>query len=340
MRKKLNGRLDWASLGRTGPLLGGGGGGQGGFPVAGQQGQGDPNQGQQNQGQQGQGNQGGQGQGDQFGDLFADITGTGNAGGDQNQQGQGQGQGGQGQQGQGTPVTLESIQQLLQQQASATQAEIDRRINGAFNTFGQRSRRRQGGNGGGQGQNQNQNQNQGQQGQGQGNQQFQQPLSGAVDGNGTPLLDVDQLQMGLDQREARSAFREYVGEEIKFISADEREHANLLGTQLLARMGDVVDPDTAGREIARQVASKVKNLRDHYKNVTIEALRRKGLLNEQAGTGFAAPGGGSAPAGVLPSVPVGTSGVSGVHVRAAQEMAQQYNQRNGHQVQQTGANAK
>lgn len=300
--RALNSRL--VRLMRTGPVDGlpaVGGGG-------GQEGQGQ----QQGGGQQGAGGGGpppgqqgqqGQQQGGQ-GDPFGGLLDQARQqqAGDQ-QQGQGQQSGQQGQQS--GPLTAEDVARIVE-------SAVDRRINAVNNPGGGRNR------------------NQGQQGNQQQGQQNSQP---------------DQQQVArVDQgarREARLAFREYVGDEIKFLSPVERAAANQIGTAMIATWDGDGDADQFGRHVAGQVAATVRDLGEMYKRTTIEALRKQGLLKDQP----QGPGAGSALAGFpLPTggtgfvLPTNGGGIPQKNPQAAIQnavaMADQYNQRAGYVKQQ------
>jgi hypothetical protein len=277
----------WARIMRDAPGDGGTGGG-GGQPQGQQGGQG---QGQQQQGQ-GQGGQGSGGGGSgQADDFWA-------------QAGQGQqqaGQQGQGQQGQPQALTMEALQSALAAQAQTFQAEIDRRVNQIVN--GGR-RQQQGGNGQ-------------QQGQQQGNGQQQEPQA--------PAFDPAALQAEQDRRDARSAFREYVGDAVKFIGPDERALAHALGQQALQGVSQIVDPDIVGKQVADAVAQQIDKVRTLYRDQTIAVLRARGQYVEQR---QGEPGAGSAAYGA----PAGLPGSGQKHMTAAQAMAAEWNQRNGHEA--------
>lgn len=284
---------------RTGPVDGLPVVGGGGGP----QGQGQ----QQDGGQQGAGGggppadqQGQQGQQQGQGDPFGGLL-------DQARQQQAgdqqQGQQG-GQQGQQSgPLTAEDVARIVE-------SAVDRRINAINNPGGGRGRGQQAGT-------QQQGQQQGQQGEQQ------------------PVARVDQGA----RREARLAFREYVGDQIRFLSDVERAAANQIGTAMIATWDGDGDADQFGRHVAGQVAATVKDLGEMYKRTTIEALRKQGLLKDQP----SGPGAGSALAGFpLPTGGTGfvlpTNGVQQKNPQAAIQnaisLADQYNQRAGYVKQQ------
>lgn len=103
-----------------------------------------------------------------------------------------------------------------------------------------------------------------------------------------------------DVREARLAYREYVGDEIKFLGTVEREHAMMLAQGLLlGRLSDGDDPETAGREVAKAVAASTKDLRKHYEKLTVAALKRNGrLVEDGSGPGRQPTNGGRKPGAV------------------------------------------
>jgi len=86
-------------------------------------------------------------------------------------------------------------------------------------------------------------------------------------------------------RATRLAFREYVADEVKFISSEERAFAMDLGAALMAQEANrgIEDEDEVGRRLAKDVAQRVKTLRKHYEDRTVAALKRKGLLPEKEG---------------------------------------------------------
>lgn len=87
-----------------------------------------------------------------------------------------------------------------------------------------------------------------------------------------------------DVREARSVFREYVGDEIRFLGNAERDLASqIAGGMIRDRLAQGgVDPEHVGAEVARDVAKQVKALRKHYEDRTVAALRRSGQITATA----------------------------------------------------------
>jgi hypothetical protein len=80
-------------------------------------------------------------------------------------------------------------------------------------------------------------------------------------------------------RATRTAARDFLTDELKFISSEEREFAyNLVSTLAQARCVGDVDDEALGKEIAGEVATTVKNLRKHYEDRTVAALRNRGAL--------------------------------------------------------------
>jgi hypothetical protein len=143
------------------------------------------------------------------------------------------------------------------------------------------------------------------------------------------------------QREARLAFREYVGDRVKFVSEVERQHAMALGANQVAGWDGDGDPDQFGAQVAENVGASVLALRKHYRDLTVSQLRRRGQLKEepksngQLGTegGFqlpaptgGAPGAGSAHAQTLPPVTRAAAAVQN-----AVNLAAEFNQANGRQ---------
>jgi hypothetical protein len=99
-----------------------------------------------------------------------------------------------------------------------------------------------------------------------------------------------------DVRATRMAFKEYLGDEFKPISNEERQFANEYGQALIAqRIEPGADEDKLGREVASSVAAQVTSLRKHYERQTKAALKRKGLLLDKAKEGQ--PGRGPASIG-------------------------------------------
>lgn len=133
----------------------------------------------------------------------------------------------------------------------------------------------------------------------------------ASDGKGDAPKDDQQAPRtaAADQslpRAARLAYREYVADEIRFISTEERSHATELANAMigdLARRDELDDEDRAGRQVATQVAKQIKSLRAHYEARTTAALRKRGLLTGEVRQGQPVPGG---------SGPGGTGGVGGM----------------------------
>lgn len=88
-----------------------------------------------------------------------------------------------------------------------------------------------------------------------------------------------------DVRGARLAFRDYLPDEVKITSTEERKFATDLGrTMIEARAAKgFEDEDVVGREVAEEVAKQVKGLRKHYQTRTVAALRRRGALPDTKG---------------------------------------------------------
>lgn len=85
-----------------------------------------------------------------------------------------------------------------------------------------------------------------------------------------------------DVREARSTYREYIADEVKFLGPAERDHALALANEHISTaLTRGEDPVRAGREAARATAKSIKSLRSLYENRTVKALRSKGLIVEQ-----------------------------------------------------------
>jgi len=255
------------------------------------------NQGQGDQGQGGsnQGGTGGQGGGaGQLDNLFDDVDDNDNAN-----------QGGQGGTNQGAGDGFNQAQ--MAQLSTAIESAVDRRVNHLVN--GRRRRATPPAN-------QNDNQNQ---------QQNNQQLAAQV----LPAVDAGA------QREARIAFREYVGDEMggRFISAQERQAAMAFGQLRVSAWDGDGDPDEFGRATAREVAGTVKGLRDHYRELTLRQLRKRGLLLENGQQGAAnqlVTGGGIPGGGSLAPVKLPTPTKAARAVQDAVALAGEFNVRNGH----------
>lgn len=80
-------------------------------------------------------------------------------------------------------------------------------------------------------------------------------------------------------REARLVYREYVGDQIRFMSDDERamgmDLARALLPGVLAEVGDV---EEAGRRVATQVTERVRGTRKSYEKLIIGRLKQSGAL--------------------------------------------------------------
>lgn len=175
--------------------------------------------------------------------------GEGGTGGQGEQQGQQQQQT---QQGQVDMQTL--IQQLEERLGQRFDAIADRRVNAILNEM-----RRTG-------------QTPGQQTE----QQQQQPPPAQQSAPGQSTAAVE--------RAARLAFREYIGDELRFINAEERAFAMDLGQSLIREQaGPDADEDRVGRDVARSVADRVKKLRKTYEDLTVAGLRQRGALVERPG---------------------------------------------------------
>lgn len=169
--------------------------------------------------------------------------------------------------GQSTDPVLQAIQGLEQRMT----AEIDRRINGVAQTL-----RREIPGGG---------QQQGNGGQGQPQQQWggggnggQQPPQ-----QGQPQQQEQQRPVftSADLQEARSTYRDFIGDEVQFLGAAERDLAATIAIGLIQTgLIDGQRPDQLGRDVAAKVAEQVKAARGLYETKTIEGLRVQGLLKD------------------------------------------------------------
>lgn len=142
---------------------------------------------------------------------------------------------------------------------------------------------------------------------GQGNQQ---QGGGGQQGRNQNQQQTSQGPDAGDIREARSSYREYVADELKFLGSQERSMARTIAesriTTALARGGD---PDSVGREVAESVAQEIKGLREFYEGRVINALRRNGTLPQNNGSQQQAqPGQGQG--GVGAGSPAGQAGTS------------------------------
>jgi hypothetical protein len=306
-RLRMSGQR-WAGVMRDVDPNGGSGGGGG--QQQGQQGGQGQGQLQQGQGQGGAGSGGGgSGTGDDFWNLNGgQQNGNGQQGQQQNGQQQGQQNGGQ---QQGQPITMADLQAFGATIATQMQSEFDRRVNQIVN--GTRGRGGQGGQQGG-------GQNGGQQGNGQqgGQQQQGQQQQGAPGFNPSDV----------DRREARMAFRDFVGEGFTFIDAGERGLATTIGAQLLAQQQEIGDPDLIGRQLAVEVQNQMRAIRETYRKAVIASLKATGQYVEKPGGGQQGNGSSSAPANLMPSFANPGSGQN--KFEAAAKAAAQFNEANGH----------
>lgn len=92
-----------------------------------------------------------------------------------------------------------------------------------------------------------------------------------------------------DLREARASYREFVGDHVRFLSAEEREYAHALAAGMLKdELVSDVDADVAGQRVAEKVGEQVVALRRMYEKRAIAQLRKKGLLPKKTGQPFSA----------------------------------------------------
>lgn len=89
-----------------------------------------------------------------------------------------------------------------------------------------------------------------------------------------------QTGSGVDLRSARLAYREYVGDAVKFVSTVERQAAAKLANGLIAEKiaSGEDDEDVIGAEVAETVAETILGLRKHYEERSRAGLRRQGAL--------------------------------------------------------------
>ncbi len=91
-------------------------------------------------------------------------------------------------------------------------------------------------------------------------------------------------EQSVDVRAARLTFKEYVSDEVQFIGAEERKFAMDFGAALIGAKAAVSDDEEVlGREVADEVAAKVREMRSYYEKRTLDALRRRGALKQQEG---------------------------------------------------------
>jgi len=88
----------------------------------------------------------------------------------------------------------------------------------------------------------------------------------------------------VDARAARMTFKEYLTDEVQFIGVEERKFAMDLGSALIgSRVSVSDDEETLGREVADEVATQMKAMRQYYEARTVDALRRRGALKPAEG---------------------------------------------------------
>lgn len=168
--------------------------------------------------------------------------------------------------------------QLADLVARAVQSAVDRRVNQLTNPQWQQAH--------------------GQPPQQQG-QQAQTFTQGAV-----PQVQFTPMASGpsdADQREARMAAREYLGDRITFGSEAERAMAVDLTTALIpGQLMLGVTPNQAAMAAAQTVADRVTSLRRDYEDRAVRGLRSRGLLNEPPQVPAAMAGSVGMPQGGLP----------------------------------------
>jgi hypothetical protein len=108
-----------------------------------------------------------------------------------------------------------------------------------------------------------------------------------------------------DQREARMAAREYLGDRIQFGSEAERAMAVDLTSALIpAQLLMGMTPNQAALAVAQVVADRVTSLRRTYEDQAVRALRSRGLLIETPQSPAVVAGSVGLPQG---GTPVGTA---------------------------------
>jgi len=124
-----------------------------------------------------------------------------------------------------------------------------------------------------------------------------------------------------DIREARMAYREYLGDRHRFVDPSERELANTLGSSLIGtELAEHGDPDRAGRRAAEQVAGQLSAYRKAIETATINRLRTRGALITEPGRGGESPPPGSGP----------SQSTTADLRAAARSMAEEFNREQGH----------
>ncbi|GAB3670307.1 hypothetical protein [Saccharopolyspora tripterygii] len=122
-------------------------------------------------------------------------------------------------------------------------------------------------------------------------------------------------------REARMAFREYLGDSHRFLDGTERELANQLGTSLLStELAEHGDPDRAGRSAAQSVASQLSAFRKAVEQSTVTRLRNRGALVTEPARGGDSPAGGMGP----------TPSTTGDLRVSARSLAEEFNREQGY----------
>lgn len=83
-----------------------------------------------------------------------------------------------------------------------------------------------------------------------------------------------------DVRDARAVFREALADQGLRLSDEERQLV-MPGVSALIRseLGSDADPDSAGARVAKQVATQIRGLRQHYQARTVSALEKLGALD-------------------------------------------------------------
>lgn len=86
-------------------------------------------------------------------------------------------------------------------------------------------------------------------------------------------------------RDSRSAFKDILGDDVKFLGAPERELAMTLGSGLIVQAigGGESDEEAIGRNAAQTVAKQLREARKFYEARTRAGLKRDGLLVETPG---------------------------------------------------------
>lgn len=118
--------------------------------------------------------------------------------------------------------------------------------------------------------------------------------SGGGSGNGKSGGDKQETAVdhSADIREARAIYREFVPDEYKFTSNDERDAALVIATSYVEQeVRGGANPDTAGKAAAELVAKTFKSVRKSARSQLLAELAKSGRLVKKDGAGGAGGGG-------------------------------------------------